>query len=89
MGFTFRYKAATMSLWNLKSNQSARVRGIDPSLPATFRDRLEHLGFAAGEQVACVRRTPFNGPRVYRVGDSVFSLAQDIASAVLIEEIQT
>jgi Fe2+ transport system protein FeoA len=86
MGLNIMYKSGTMSLWNLNLNQSARVKGFDPSLPDTFRDRLEHLGFAAGEDVACVRRTPFNGPRVYRVGDSIFSLAQDIASAVLIED---
>ena len=75
-----------MSIWNLKSNQTAVVKQIDPALSPAFRDRLEHLGFNAGEEILCMRCTPFNGPRVFRVGDSIFSLAQDIASAVEIEE---
>lgn len=74
-----------MSIWNLKSSESATVKQINPELSVTFRDRLHHLGFNAGEQVICIRRTPFNGPRVYLIGDSVFSLAEDIATAVEIE----
>lgn len=78
-----------MTIWNLKSNESATVKQINPKLSATFRDRLHHLGFNAGERVTCVRRTPFNGPGIFLVGDSVFSLAEDIATAVEIEGVGT
>lgn len=75
-----------MSIWNLKSSESATVKQINSDLAVAFRDRLHHLGFNAGERVTCIRHTPFNGPRIYFIGDSVFSLAEDIAIAVEIEE---
>jgi ferrous iron transport protein A len=75
------------SLWSLSPTQQARVKTIVDTCPELFKSRLGDLGFYPGERIVCLRKTPFGGPRVYQVGQSVFALAQDIASFVLISEI--
>jgi Fe2+ transport system protein FeoA len=75
------------SLWNLSPARQARVKTIIDTCPELFKSRLGDLGFYPGERIICLRKTPFGGPRVYQVGHSVFALAQDIASFVLISEI--
>ena len=75
------------TLWNLSPDQQATVKGIVDSCPELFKRRLGDLGFYPGECIVCLRRTPFGGPRVYQVGHSVFSLAEDIASFVLVGDV--
>jgi len=73
-----------MTLWNLTPSQHATVKSIGTTCPELFKSRLGDLGFYPGERIVCLRRTPFGGPRIYQVGQSVFSLAEDIASLVIV-----
>lgn len=77
-----------MVLWSLPRGLSAKVRELGNSLPSQYRVRLSELGFREGEIVQCLRWTPFGGPRIYQVGDSVFSLASDVATFVEIEDVR-
>lgn len=74
-----------MSLWDLEIFQDAVVVGFAPHLQQDFVVRLREIGFHESNQVSCIKKTPLKGPRVYRVGDALFSLAQDVAAAILIE----
>lgn len=76
-----------MSLWELSPEKRATVETIVASCPELFKTRLGDLGFYPGEHIVCLRKTPFGGPRVYQVGHSVFALAEDIASFVLVGEL--
>lgn len=71
-----------MTLWDLKQGQHARITGIAAEMEEVFQRRLEDLGFRAGETVMCSKKIPFGGPRVFRVGDSVFSVERSMALAV-------
>lgn len=73
-----------MTLWDLQQKTSAVVTGFAPEISDKYQQRMAELGFAHGEQVTCIKKTPFNGPRVYKIGDSVFSVDKDIASQILI-----
>lgn len=74
-----------MSLLDLRPNDQATITSIHASMPDDYRLRLIELGFAEGERVTCVRLTPFAGPPVYKIGDSVFSIASDVAALVEVE----
>lgn len=73
-----------MTLWKLQPSTSAVIKGIDLSIPLEHQNRLKILGFSEGSTVACLRKTPFNGPRLFQINQSVYSLAEDIASAISI-----
>ncbi len=71
-----------MNLWELPEHACGVIQSYDSNLPNSSLQRLRDLGFAEGEGVECIQRLPLGGPRVYRMGDSVFSLDRDIAIAV-------
>lgn len=77
-----------MTLWNLDKMQSGSVAGFDAALPNNYQTRLRELGFAKNAAVTCLKKTPFGGPKIYQIGDSVFSLAKELASSVIIEDKQ-
>lgn len=70
------------TLWDLKPKIQATIQRIDPALPADYQLRLRELGFQEGESIVCVRHTPFAGPAVYCIGDSIFSIAPEVARFV-------
>lgn len=71
-----------MTLWEIRNKQSALIDSLDPSLvPAVFA-RLNEMGFAAGQAIQCLRRSPLKGPLVLQVGDCVYSLEQSIANRI-------
>jgi ferrous iron transport protein A len=71
-----------MTLWEIKNKQTALIDSLDPSIvPAVF-DRLNEMGFAAGQAIQCLRRSPLKGPLVLQVGDCVYSLEQNIANRI-------
>jgi ferrous iron transport protein A len=71
-----------MTLWEIKKKQSVLIDGLDPTLlPAVFH-RLNEMGFATGQMLQCLRRSPFKGPLVLQFGDSVYSLEQSIAKRI-------
>ncbi|NQZ00111.1 MAG: ferrous iron transport protein A [Bdellovibrionales bacterium] len=74
-----------MNLWDLKQHQSGTMKAFSEEMPEAYRHRLQEFGFQKGELVTCLRQTPFSGPKVYQVGDSVVSLTQDLASVVAVE----
>lgn len=75
-----------MKLWSLNEKSSALVSSFDDDIDPLYQQRLRELGFDAGCEILCLRKTPFGGPRVFQIGDSVFSLAQELAKKVNIEE---
>ncbi|MDU0355435.1 FeoA family protein [Paraglaciecola aquimarina] len=71
-----------MTLWEIKSKQSALVDGLDPTLLPAVVQRLSEMGFAAGQSIQCIRRSPMKGPLVLQLGDCVYSLEQSIADRI-------
>lgn len=74
----------TRTLWDLSPHNAARIVEIQPHAEESYRNRLNDLGFLVGEAVTCVRRTPFQGPRVFKIGDSIFSLDRETALTVVV-----
>lgn len=72
------------TLWDLLPRRTGRIVEISPRIDELYRNRLNDLGFMVGEAVACVRQTPFKGPRLFKIGDSVFSLDRDLAQSVMV-----
>ncbi len=75
-------------LWTLKVNQVAVVSGFSTSMTEAFQGRLSALGFRSGQKVFCLGETPFGGPRIFQIGDSVFSLARDLARGIAVETLE-
>lgn len=71
-----------MTLWDLKLNQEAIIDHIEESSPCF--QRLESYGFTNGEKAKFLYKTALQGPRVYLLGDSVYSLSQQVASQIMI-----
>lgn len=76
---------AMQNLWNLAVGQSAKVDEISHQLDAKYRERLMDIGLSPGQLVVCVRQTPFGGPKVYQIGQSLFSFDRDVCENVLIK----
>ena len=72
----------SFTLWSLKPLQAACIQTLRPVLTPEYRRRLEDFGFAPGKEIRCLQWTPLSGPRVYQVGDSVFSLDRELADAI-------
>lgn len=73
-----------MTICDIPVKQQATISGLCPELDIAVANRLEEMGFSAHTQVTCIRRTPFNGPIVYQVGDCVYSLEPAIAKRIFI-----
>lgn len=71
---------SSTALWQLKTNQQARISGIAPNVDPGLASRLRQMGFNSGCVVKCLRRTPLQGPMVIQLGDSVYSLEKSVAS---------
>ena len=78
-----------LNLWDLPASTSATVAAFEDTLPKDYCLRLTELGLGIGETVECLRHVPLRGPRVYRIGDSVFSIAEDVARGVMIHAVQS
>ena len=74
-----------MNMWQLKTQQKARIVDFSASLSDIQKMRLVDLGFAKQETVVCVKRIPFGGPAVYQVQSSMFALEGSIANQVVVE----
>ncbi|MCF2946588.1 ferrous iron transport protein A [Paraglaciecola aquimarina] len=71
-----------MTLWEIKKKQTALVDGLDPTLVPAVLQRLNEMGFASGQGIKCLRRSPLRGPIVLQLGDCVYSLEQNIANRI-------
>lgn len=73
-----------MTICDVPVKQQATIARLCPSLDSAVAQRLEEMGFAENALIICIRRTPFNGPIVYQVGDCVYSLEPAIAKRIYI-----
>ncbi|MFT6284359.1 MAG: ferrous iron transport protein A [Arenicella sp.] len=74
-----------MTLWEIRNKQTALIDSPDPNLmPAVF-ERLNEMGFAAGQSIQCLRRSPLKGPLVLQVGDCVYPIEQSIVNRINIK----
>lgn len=71
-----------MQLWNMKEKTEAVICALSNDIPDRYRQRLRELGFHVDEKITCVKRTFAGGPRLYQVGNCVYSLEKDIAHAI-------
>jgi Fe2+ transport system protein FeoA len=63
-----------MVLWSLRRGEEAIVSDLSPELCPEHRRRFIELGFREGERVHCLQTTPFGGPKVFGVVDTVYSV---------------
>lgn len=78
--------AHVITLWSLQENAEAVIRGLADSIPDRYRRRLRDLGFHVDERIVCVKRTFAGGPRLYRIGNCVYSLEKKIANAIEVKK---
>ena len=71
-----------MTLWDLKQGACATVDSFCSALQGEYRTRLSELGFHPGEQIACVLSPSLGAPKLYRVNNTVYSLADSVASLI-------
>ncbi|MEP2602405.1 MAG: ferrous iron transport protein A, partial [Paraglaciecola sp.] len=50
-----------LTLWDIKKKQVAKVDGLDPTLTPSVQRRLSEMGFSSGQDIQCLRRSPFKG----------------------------
>lgn len=72
------------NLSHLPLGATARISGFQPGLRPEVGRRLRELGFVDGNEVRCLRRAPFGGPRVYAVSGAAFALEPEVACQVLL-----
>lgn len=77
-----------MNLWELGESLKAQITNINDSIPSAYRMRLAELGFTEEENVVCIRITPFGAPRLFQIGDSVITIAKDVAQQILVKELK-
>ena len=73
-----------MNAWELSAQQRAKISKYSGS-SSSIQQRLEDLGFYAGETIECIKITPFKGPKVYQNSHGIFSIEQEIASLIEVE----
>jgi Fe2+ transport system protein FeoA len=73
------------NLWQLRRGESRTVGGFDARLRDVYRTRLVELGFNPGAAVTCVVAPRLGAPRLYRVGNAVYSLERQVAELVTLE----
>ena len=74
-----------MTLWELNPSSHATISKLSKNLHKQLYSRLNDLGFIPTETITCLRASPFNGPRVFQVSDSVFALDREIAQLIQVE----
>lgn len=73
-----------LTLWDIKVKQNAQINSLCSSLNGAVSQRLDEMGFNPGQNVICLRRSPLKGPVVVQIGDSVYSLEQEVANKILL-----
>jgi len=73
-----------MTLWELPRHQSAVIEKFLEPIEAKYVERLQDLGLRTGEEVRCVRRSLWGGPRVYQVGGHFLALESALAKNVAV-----
>ncbi|MEO0347868.1 MAG: FeoA family protein [Pseudomonadota bacterium] len=78
-----------MKLWDLKKNQSAFFGSLSSSIEDKLVARLIEMGFEQGQEVRCVRRSPFRGPVIVSLGGTILALEQSIAELISLSQNNT
>lgn len=73
----------------MKVKFAGHILTIDPTLGEAVINRLRDLGIEEGQYIQCLQQGKGNRPAIYRIGDSVFTLDQNIAHGISINEEQT
>ncbi len=81
-------KTANASLWSLQAGEICRIQDFAGELAVSYRERLMEFGFFPGEVVSCLQSPALGAPKVYRVGNSVFSLDDEIATRIVVTPLQ-
>ena len=75
------------SLWALEEKEAGYVESLDlEGLDQDVATRLREIGLGQGNFVSCLKILPFNGPKVFQVDDSVFSLEGATASKIFVSK---
>ncbi len=77
-----------MKLSELPAKSEAAIIGFAKDFEVSHARRLREIGFYENNTVYCLRRTPFQGPLVFRVGNAIFSIGKDVASKILVHSLQ-
>lgn len=72
-----------MNLWDLQPNEIGTILSIDTSSASS--ERLYSLGFESGQEAEYLYKTALNGPRVFRLNDTIYSLSYAVASQVKVQ----
>ncbi len=72
-----------MNLWDLELKQSGVIKEINPK--GSLASKLKIYGFSTGQKAECLFKTSFNGPRVFLLEDTIYSLSYELASQILIQ----
>ena len=72
-------------LWSLTEGEAGVLASFGADLADSWLRRLREVGFAPGERVTCVTAPRFGAPRVYRVGNTFFSVEDQIARQLWLE----
>jgi Fe2+ transport system protein FeoA len=73
-----------MKLFDVPVDTPVKINNFSDSLSVKFQHRLREIGFVEGEMISCIRKTPFGGPGIFKVGGSIFSLGSEIAEFIMI-----
>jgi len=76
--------SADKSLWAMQENMTAIIDQLSLELKTEHILRLREIGIEKGQSITCLKITPFKGPHVFQIGDSVFSLEASLASKIFI-----
>jgi ferrous iron transport protein A len=71
-----------MTLWEIRNKQSVLIDSLDPNLMSAVFERLNEMGFVAGQSILCLRRSLLKGPLLLQVGDCVYFLEQSTAKHI-------
>jgi Fe2+ transport system protein FeoA len=80
---------STDNLWLLKRDEQCQIVGFDSQLDSAIKARIDELGFRVGARVICTQAPRLGAPKLYRVGNAVYSLEKPVAMMVQIQRIES
>jgi Fe2+ transport system protein FeoA len=71
----------------MKRGVQSVIEGFSPALDLSVKGRLEELGFHQGSRVLCTQSPRLGAPKLYKVGNAVYSLEKTIAECVIVHPV--
>ena len=75
-----------MSLWSLSVGASASVSSVIGGTDNVAAQRLIDIGFRKGQSVSCLLQPGFGAPRVFALGNAIYSLDKETADLVILTD---